>query len=85
MKLFSTSIGGLIWGALIGLIGSFVALLALAGLLDIIFPAGPGPGAAVFYLSWVLSPMLGILGGAMGARIGRKRMDSERTRGDGQA
>ena len=78
MKLFSTPNSGFVWGAAIGGIGSFVALWALAAWLDIIYPAGPGPGAAVFYLSWVLSPLLGMVGGAMGERIGRKRMKSER-------
>ncbi len=30
-------------GCLLGFLGTFVVMLVLSGLLDVIFPAGPGP------------------------------------------
>ncbi len=59
-------------GCLLGFLGTFVVMLVLSGLLDVIFPAGPGPGAMVFYLSLGLSPVAGIVGGLYGTRYGRR-------------
>ena len=65
-------------GFFLGLLGTFVVMFVLAGLLDVIFPAGPGPGAIVFYLSFVLSPVAGVVGGLWGARIGKRRAGSNK-------
>jgi hypothetical protein len=57
-----------LWGCLLGFLGTFVVMLVLSGFLDVIFPAGPGPGAMVFYLSLGLSPLAGVVGGLYGMR-----------------
>ena len=59
-------------GCVLGLLGTFVVMLVLSGLLDVIFPAGPGPGAIVFYLSLVLSPVAGVVGGLCGTQYVRR-------------
>jgi hypothetical protein len=47
-------------------------MLAIAGLLDAVFVSGPGTGAVVFYLSFIVSPVLGVVGGLVGARIAKR-------------
>jgi hypothetical protein len=70
-------------GSLLAFIGTFVFMFLLAGLLDIIFPAGPGPGAMVFYLSFILSPVAGVVGGVWGARSAKRRTESEKKQTEG--
>jgi hypothetical protein len=65
-------------GFFLGLGGTFVVMYVLAGLLNVIFPGGPGPGAIVFYLSFVLSPVSGVVGGLWSARIGKRRAESNK-------
>jgi hypothetical protein len=65
-------------GFLLGLGGTFVVMFVLSGLLDIIYPAGPGPGAMVFYLSLVLCPVAGVVGGLWGARAEKRRAESNK-------
>jgi hypothetical protein len=57
---------------LLGLLGTFAVMFVLSGLLDVIFPDGPGAGAMVFYLSFVLSPGAGAVGGLCGMRYVRR-------------
>jgi hypothetical protein len=45
-------------------------------LLDSIF-GGPGYGAMVFYLSFILSPVTGVVGGLLGARIAKEQAPSD--------
>ncbi len=49
-----------------GFLGTFVVMVVLSSLLDMVSPSGPGPGAIVFYLSLVLSPVAGVVGGLAG-------------------
>jgi hypothetical protein len=69
--------GKIVVSGLGGFLGTFAVMLVLAGLLDRIFPAGPGPGAMVFYLSFILSPVVAVVGGLWGVRIGKRRAESE--------
>jgi hypothetical protein len=63
-------------GFFLGAFGTFVVMYVLAGLLNVIFPGGPG--AIVFYLSFVLSPVAGVVGGLRGTRIGKRRAESNK-------
>jgi hypothetical protein len=65
-------------GFFLGLGGTLVVMFVLAGLLGVIFRAGPGPGAMVFYLSFVLCPVAGVVGGVWGARVGKRRAESNK-------
>jgi hypothetical protein len=58
-------------GCFLGMVATFLLMLALASLLDSIF-GGPGLGAMVFYLSFILSPVAGVVGGFLGARIAKR-------------
>jgi hypothetical protein len=55
-------------GALLGLVGTFYLMLVWSFVLD--RPGEPG-GALVFYLSLILSPLAGAVGGLLGAWLGR--------------
>ena len=68
----SRSFIAILLGTLLGLLGTFALMLAIAGLLDAVFVGGPGPGAMVFYLSFVVSPVLGVVGGLVGARMAKR-------------
>jgi hypothetical protein len=65
-------------GFFLGLGGTLVVMFVLAGLLHVIFPAGPGPGAMVFYMSFVLCPVAGVVGGLWGARVEKRRAGSNK-------
>jgi hypothetical protein len=58
-------------GILLGLVGTFVPMLILSFKLDRNQPAGPGSGAMVFYLSLILCPLAGGVGGLLGGLLGR--------------
>ena len=64
---------GLLLSTIIGLVGTFALMLAMASFLDAIF-GGPGYGAMVFYLSFILSPVAGVVGGLVGGI--RQRTDA---------
>jgi hypothetical protein len=70
--MFRSATRGAIWGALIGMVGTFVIMLLVSIQLDVIYNGGPGAGALVFYLSWILSPVAGVLGAFLGARRGQQ-------------
>jgi membrane protein implicated in regulation of membrane protease activity len=68
---------GILLGTLLGFVGTFLVMLAIAGILDAIF-GGPGYGALVFYLSFILSPIAAVVVGLVGARLAKRGSPSNR-------
>jgi len=76
MKSFSGPVSGAVWGSFVALLGTFILINILGGILEAIEMNRDGDSSIGFLfmlLSSIASPLSAVWGGIRGARIGGRR------------